>query len=112
MPPECALISLAKYCASGLAASVAWTSIVCGRAGAELPALFCVPPPVGPAWPDFLVRFESAYAAELAAFVAVAHGDAPSPCTAHDGVASLRIAEAASRSLHEHRPVQLAEIPG
>jgi len=71
-----------------------------------------VPPPVGPAWPDFLVRFESAYAGELAAFVAVAHGDAPSPCTAHDGVASLRIAEAASRSLHEHRPVQLAEIPG
>jgi myo-inositol 2-dehydrogenase/D-chiro-inositol 1-dehydrogenase len=71
-----------------------------------------VPAPAGPAWPDFLVRFEPAYAAELAAFVAVAHGDAPSPCTAHDGVASLRIAEAADRSLHEHRPVQLAEIPG
>jgi myo-inositol 2-dehydrogenase / D-chiro-inositol 1-dehydrogenase len=71
-----------------------------------------VPPQVGPAWPDFLVRFESAYAAELAAFVAVARGDASSPCTAHDGVASLRIAEAADRSLHEHRPVQLAEIPG
>jgi myo-inositol 2-dehydrogenase/D-chiro-inositol 1-dehydrogenase len=70
-----------------------------------------VAPPVGPAWPDFLVRFESAYAAELAAFVAVARGDAESPCTARDGVASLRIAEAASRSLHEHRPVQLAEIP-
>jgi myo-inositol 2-dehydrogenase/D-chiro-inositol 1-dehydrogenase len=71
-----------------------------------------VPPPAGPVWPDFLVRFESAYAAEFAAFVAFARGDIPSPCTAHDGVAALRIAEAATRSLHEHRPVPLAEIPG
>jgi len=58
------------------------------------------------------VRFESAYAAEFAAFVAFARGDIPSPCTAQDGVAALRIAEAATRSLHEHRPVPLAEIPG
>jgi myo-inositol 2-dehydrogenase / D-chiro-inositol 1-dehydrogenase len=71
-----------------------------------------VPPPPGPVWPDFLVRFEAAYAAEFATFVAFARGDVPSPCTAHDGVAALRIAEAATRSLHEHRPVRLAEIPG
>jgi len=71
-----------------------------------------VPPPAGPAWKDFLVRFESAYAAEFAAFVTVARGEAPSPCTAADGVAALRVAEAATRSLHEHRPVRLAEIPG
>jgi myo-inositol 2-dehydrogenase/D-chiro-inositol 1-dehydrogenase len=71
-----------------------------------------VPPPPGPAWSDFLVRFESAYAAEFAAFVAVARGEAPSPCTERDGVAALRVAEAADRSLHEHRPVRLAEIPG
>jgi myo-inositol 2-dehydrogenase/D-chiro-inositol 1-dehydrogenase len=71
-----------------------------------------VPPPAGPVWSDFLVRFESAYAAEFAAFVAFARGDIPSPCTAQDGVAALRIAEAATRSLHEHRPVPLAEIPG
>jgi myo-inositol 2-dehydrogenase/D-chiro-inositol 1-dehydrogenase len=71
-----------------------------------------VPPPAGPAWKDFLMRFESAYAAELTAFVAVARGEAPSPCTARDGVAALRIAEAADRSLREHRPVRLAEIPG
>jgi myo-inositol 2-dehydrogenase/D-chiro-inositol 1-dehydrogenase len=71
-----------------------------------------VPPPAGPAWKDFLVRFESAYAAEFAAFVTVARREAPSPCTAHDGVAALRIAEAADRSLHEHRLVRLAEIPG
>lgn len=71
-----------------------------------------VPPPAGPAWKDFLVRFESAYAAEFAAFVTVARREAPSPCTAADGVAALRIAEAADRSLHEHRPVRLEEIPG
>ena len=71
-----------------------------------------VPPPAGPAWKDFLERFEPAYAAEFGAFVAVARGDSASPCTAQDGVASLRIAEAADRSLHEHRPVKLAEIPG
>jgi len=71
-----------------------------------------VPPPAGPAWPDFLDRFEPAYAAELAAFVALARHGGSSPCTADDGVAALRIAEAADRSLHEHRPVPLAEIPG
>ena len=42
----------------------------------------------------------------------VARGEVPSPCTARDGVAALRIAEAATRSLHEHRPVRLEEIPG
>jgi myo-inositol 2-dehydrogenase/D-chiro-inositol 1-dehydrogenase len=71
-----------------------------------------VPPPAGPAWKDFLMRFESAYAAEFVAFVAMARGEAPSPCTAQDGVAALRVAEAADRALHEHRTVRLAEIPG
>jgi myo-inositol 2-dehydrogenase/D-chiro-inositol 1-dehydrogenase len=71
-----------------------------------------VPPPAGPAWQDFLVRFEDAYAAELVAFLEVARGNLPSPCTARDGVAALRVSEAASRSLREHRPVRLAEIPG
>ena len=70
-----------------------------------------VPPPTGPAWSDFIARFEAAYAAEFGAFVAVARGDAPSPCTATDGVAALRVAEAATRSLHEHRPVRLDDIP-
>jgi myo-inositol 2-dehydrogenase/D-chiro-inositol 1-dehydrogenase len=70
-----------------------------------------VAPPAGPAWPDFLDRFADAYAAELATFVRVARGDEPSPCTARDGVEALRIAEAATLSLHEHRPVRLEEIP-
>jgi myo-inositol 2-dehydrogenase / D-chiro-inositol 1-dehydrogenase len=71
-----------------------------------------VPPQTGPAWPHFLDRFSDAYAAELAAFIRVAQGERPSPCTARDGVEALRIAEAAGRSLHEQRPVRLAEIPG
>lgn len=71
-----------------------------------------VPPPAGPAWQNFLVRFEDAYRAELAAFLRVARGEVPSPCTGRDGVEALRIAEAATRSLHEHRPVRVAEITG
>ena len=69
-----------------------------------------VPPQAGPAWPHFLDRFGAAYAAEFAAFVRVARGDEPSPCTARDGVEALRIAEAATLSLHEHRPVRVEEI--
>jgi myo-inositol 2-dehydrogenase / D-chiro-inositol 1-dehydrogenase len=71
-----------------------------------------VPPPAGPAWPGFMDRFPDAYRAELAAFLSVARGEIGSPCTARDGVESLRVAEAATRSLHEHRPVALTEIPG
>ncbi|HXG39376.1 MAG TPA: Gfo/Idh/MocA family oxidoreductase [Candidatus Limnocylindrales bacterium] len=71
-----------------------------------------VPPPAGPAWPNFLERFTDAYRAELAAFLQVAAGELPSPCTAWDGVEAQRIAEAATRSLHEHRPVRVAEIAG
>ncbi|HEY8869118.1 MAG TPA: Gfo/Idh/MocA family oxidoreductase [Candidatus Limnocylindrales bacterium] len=66
--------------------------------------------PAGPAWPNFLDRFKDAYRAELAAFIEVARAEAKSPCGARDGVEALRIAEAATRSLHEHRPVRLDEI--
>jgi myo-inositol 2-dehydrogenase / D-chiro-inositol 1-dehydrogenase len=71
-----------------------------------------VAPPAGPAWANFMVRFGDAYRAELAAFVAVAQGSVASPCTARDGVESLRVAEAADRSMAEHRPVRLDEIIG
>jgi len=70
-----------------------------------------VPPPAGPAWSSFLVRFEAAYAAELAAFAAVARGEASSPCSARDGVEALRVAEAATTALAQHRVVRLEEIP-
>jgi len=69
-----------------------------------------VPPPAGPAWTSFLVRFEAAYADELAAFVEVARGERASACTARDGVEALRVAEAATISLHERRIVSLTEI--
>jgi len=69
-----------------------------------------VPPPAGPAWRDFINRFEAAYREELAAFLPVARGEAPSPCVARDGLAALRVAEAATRSRREHRPVRLTEI--
>jgi myo-inositol 2-dehydrogenase/D-chiro-inositol 1-dehydrogenase len=71
-----------------------------------------VPPPTGPAWADFIDRFKPAYAAELVEFLRVARREIESPCLARDGLAALRIAEAATRSLHEHRPVRLEEIPG
>jgi myo-inositol 2-dehydrogenase/D-chiro-inositol 1-dehydrogenase len=71
-----------------------------------------VAPPPGPAWANFIERFESAYAAEFVEFIRVARREIPSPCVARDGLAAMRIAEAATRSLHEHRPVRLEEIPG
>jgi hypothetical protein len=46
------------------------------------------PPPAGPAWPDFLDRFEPAYAAEFRAFVDLVRHGGPSACTA--GTASRR----------------------
>lgn len=69
-----------------------------------------VPPPAGPTWQNFLVRFEGAYRAELAEFVRVARGEVPSPCTGRDGFAALQVALAATRSLREHRPVRVAEV--
>jgi myo-inositol 2-dehydrogenase/D-chiro-inositol 1-dehydrogenase len=52
-------------------------------------------------------RLATAFQAELAAFVDVVAGKAASPCTAADALAVARVAEAATTSLREHRPVQL-----
>jgi myo-inositol 2-dehydrogenase/D-chiro-inositol 1-dehydrogenase len=67
-------------------------------------------PDFGAGWDTFLTRFEPAYRAELDAFLHVARGERPSPCTARDGLEALRIAEAATLSRAEHRPVRVAEI--
>ena len=69
-----------------------------------------VPRPAGPAWQNFIIRFEDAYRAELAEFVRVAKGESASPCTGRDGLAALQVAMAATRSLRERRPVRMAEV--
>ncbi|MCV2395033.1 Gfo/Idh/MocA family oxidoreductase [Actinotalea sp. M2MS4P-6] len=55
-------------------------------------------------------RFEAAYRAELATFVDVAAGRAPSPCTPAEALEALYVAEACGISMREHRPVTIAEI--
>lgn len=58
----------------------------------------------------FLERYMPAYAAEWDAFVAAATGHAPVPVTLEDGIAALAMAEAATRSVAEGRPVRLEEV--
>ncbi|HSW42106.1 MAG TPA: Gfo/Idh/MocA family oxidoreductase [Patescibacteria group bacterium] len=65
---------------------------------------------IGPAWDSFLDRFEEAYRTEILAFLKVARGEAPSPCTARDALEAMRISVAATVSRKEHRPVSLTEI--
>lgn len=67
--------------------------------------------PAGPVHDSFMDRFMPAYRAELAHFLAVARGEVPSPCTVRDALEAFRVAEACTVSLHEGRPVDLAEIP-
>jgi myo-inositol 2-dehydrogenase/D-chiro-inositol 1-dehydrogenase len=58
----------------------------------------------------FLERFRQAYIRELQSFVdAVLEERKPSPGPS-DAIESLRVAIAATRSLHEERPVRLAEV--
>ncbi len=58
----------------------------------------------------FLERFRDAYRAEMQAFVdAVNSGEKPKP-GAEDAVEALRLALAATKSLKEKRPVEVAEI--
>jgi myo-inositol 2-dehydrogenase/D-chiro-inositol 1-dehydrogenase len=66
--------------------------------------------PAGPAHPAFMQRFLPAYRAELEAFTEVVAGRRPSPCTPADALEAEWIAEACSRSLHQHRPVRVEEV--
>lgn len=60
----------------------------------------------------FMTRYTDAYAAEIAAFVAVVKGGkAPSP-NGHDGLMALALAEAALKSVKEGRAVAMNEILG
>lgn len=71
-----------------------------------------VPAPTEPGWPGFYVRFTPAYIAELTAFIGWAIAGGPSPCSARDAVEAIRVAEAATRSIHEHRAIRIDEIAG
>ena len=66
--------------------------------------------PAGPAHTFFMDRLADAFRIEVAAFLDVAAGRAPSPCTMADGLESSWIAEACARSLAEHRPVLVSEV--
>lgn len=58
----------------------------------------------------FMDRFAAAFRRELAAFTEVVAGAAESPCTVADAVEVGWIAEAATLSLHQHRPVRMDEV--
>lgn len=64
-----------------------------------------------PPWPDFLQRFADAYRREMAAFVTVVDEGLPSPCTVHDSLQALLIAQAAGISCRERRPVWIEHTP-
>ena len=66
--------------------------------------------PSGTPWDFFLDRFADAFRAELTAFSEVVAGTRPSPCTLDDGVEASLVAEAATRSWREHRPVRVDEV--
>lgn len=59
---------------------------------------------------DFIERFGDAYRAELAAFIEAVRNGTPSQCSVDDARSALAVALAADRSLHERRPVKIAEI--
>ncbi|MER8004374.1 MULTISPECIES: Gfo/Idh/MocA family oxidoreductase [unclassified Streptomyces] len=66
--------------------------------------------PAGTPHDFFMDRFTAAYRAELTAFTEVVAGKIPSPCTIGDALEAGWIADACTLSLHEHRPVTIAEV--
>ena len=66
--------------------------------------------PHGPAHQFFMDRFAEAYRAELRAFLDVTMGRKASPCTPEDALEVAWIAEAATLSLHQHRPITMEEV--
>jgi myo-inositol 2-dehydrogenase/D-chiro-inositol 1-dehydrogenase len=66
--------------------------------------------PAGTPYVFFMDRFADAFRASLAAFTEVAAGTRPSPCTIEDALETGWVAEAATLSLAEHRPVRIDEV--
>ena len=66
--------------------------------------------PAGPPATFFMDRLTAAFRAELQAFTEVVAGQRKSPCTVDDAMAVAYMAEAATLSLQQHRPVQIDEV--
>jgi myo-inositol 2-dehydrogenase / D-chiro-inositol 1-dehydrogenase len=66
--------------------------------------------PGGEPYTFFMDRFPAAFRASLAAFIEVAAGTRPSPCPIEDALETGWVAEAATLSLAEHRPVRVDEV--
>ena len=66
--------------------------------------------PAQPGYRDFLDRFDSAYRAEIDAFVDALGSGRPSPCTVADARRALAVALAADCSLRERRVVRIEEF--
>lgn len=71
---------------------------------ADAPELSATP------WTRFLDRFAAAYRAEMSAFITMVANSTPSPCTIADAIQALVIAEAATVSRRERRPVRIEEV--
>ncbi|NED96756.1 Gfo/Idh/MocA family oxidoreductase [Phytoactinopolyspora alkaliphila] len=66
--------------------------------------------PSGTPYREFWSRFLPAYQAEINVFIDVAAGKQDSPCTVADALESFYVAEAATLSRQEHRPVRVEEV--
>jgi myo-inositol 2-dehydrogenase/D-chiro-inositol 1-dehydrogenase len=66
--------------------------------------------PGGEPYQFFMDRLADAFRAELAAFTEVVAGTLASPCSIEDALETSWVAEAATLSLAEHRPVTIAEM--
>ena len=66
--------------------------------------------PAGPPHWFFMDRFGAAFRTQFETFLQVVAGSRPSPCTIADAVEADWIAEAATRSRTEHRPVRIEEV--
>ncbi|MGC0273226.1 Gfo/Idh/MocA family protein [Pseudactinotalea sp. Z1739] len=64
--------------------------------------------PAGQVHTTFHERFADAYAAEMAAFVALVRGSGANPCPPHEAVDAGRVADAAQASLDSAVPVRVA----
>jgi myo-inositol 2-dehydrogenase/D-chiro-inositol 1-dehydrogenase len=66
--------------------------------------------PSGRPWTFFMDRLADAFLAELTVFTEVVAGRRATPCTVDDALAVAWIAEAATLSVRQHRPVRIAEV--